>query len=671
MKLSYALLLCLFTFAAADSFSQRPKDKFGDVKPQDFTPSAYAVDSSANAVILFDIGSSSYDADIDGGLAVVFKRHTRIRLLNHNAFDLADRSISMFVSNGFEEKIQSFQAATYNIENGKVQATKVDRASLFQDKVTKNYVVKKFTMPALKEGSIIEIQYELKTPYDRWIRPWNFQGTTPVLWSEYEVTIPEFYDFVFLNQGYRPYDDQKSETGNTVYNVYLSDPSGVQRREMVRVPANTRTQSWVMKNVPALKKESFTTTIDNHISKIEFVLRRLMYPQSAVKDVLGDWFMLSKGLMEDEDFGKPLTQNTGFWKDEIKTLTAGSTTPLDSAKKIFAFVRDNITCSRHEGKYLTNPPKKVYQLKNGNVADVNLLLTTLLLNCGFEAHPTLLSTRDNGKPLDACPLVEKMNYVICQLKIGDKQYLLDASHSKLGFGKLPEECYNGSARVIDKEMPVLIDLSADSLQQSRLTTVFMTNEEKGGVSGTFTCTFSDQESTDLRDKLSKTSLPEYFKDLKKGFLFDLEMSNTAVESLKSYEDPVKVKYNFKFNANDDVIYLNPIFQNDYTENPFKAAERQYPVEMPYAVNETYIMKMDIPKGYAVEEVPKSSRVLLNEDEGMFEYIIEKDASYIQLRSTIRINKANFSQEDYSTLRDFFGYIVKKNSEQIVFKKIKS
>jgi len=35
-----------------------------------------------------------------------------------------------------------------------------------------------------------------------------------------------------------------------------------------------------------------------------------------------------------------------------------------------------------------------------------------------------------------------------------------------------------------------------------------------------------------------------------------------------------------------------------------------------------------------------------------------------------LKKANFVPEDYDTLRDFFAYIVKKQSEQIVFKKKK-
>ena len=69
-------------------------------------------------------------------------------------------------------------------------------------------------------------------------------------------------------------------------------------------------------------------------------------------------------------------------------------------------------------------------------------------------------------------------------------------------------------------------------------------------------------------------------------------------------------------------------------------------------------------------MPKSAKVNLNENEGSFEYIISRSEDVIQLRSTVKLKKANFQMEDYQTLRDFFAYIVKKHSEQIVFKKIK-
>jgi hypothetical protein len=81
--------------------------------------------------------------------------------------------------------------------------------------------------------------------------------------------------------------------------------------------------------------------------------------------------------------------------------------------------------------------------------------------------------------------------------------------------------------------------------------------------------------------------------------------------------------------------------------------------------------MEVPEGYTVDEMPKGAKVLFNDTEGFFEYLLQRNGDNIQFRSRIKLNKANFKPEDYATLRDFFAFIVKKQSEQIVFKKKKS
>jgi hypothetical protein len=37
--------------------------------------------------------------------------------------------------------------------------------------------------------------------------------------------------------------------------------------------------------------------------------------------------------------------------------------------------------------------------------------------------------------------------------------------------------------------------------------------------------------------------------------------------------------------------------------------------MPYAIDETYLLRMDIPAGYVVDELPKQVMVKLNEADG--------------------------------------------------------
>ena len=234
------------------------------------------------------------------------------------------------------------------------------------------------------------------------------------------------------------------------------------------------------------------------------------------------------------------------------------------------------------------------------------------------------------------------------------------------------DCYNGEARTINKDKPYLINLSADSITEAKLTTVFIINDEKGSPSGSFQTTLGNQESYTVREDVKKTSEKDYFKKIQTVYGSDVSIGHQEIDSLTKFDYPVAVHYDFDLKnlLAADVVYFNPMMSEAQRNNPFKALERHYPVEMPYKMDETYVLSMDIPKGYQVDELPKSARVAYNGTDGMFEYLIQKNDRSIQMRVHLKLSRAFFPTEDYSTLRDFFGYVVKKENEQIVFKKIK-
>lgn len=666
-------IICSQFPVIAQKTKDQPKIKFGDVKPEDFAPTVYSIDSNANAVVLADIGDSKFEGNNSGDFSLIFNRIKRIRIINKNGFDEATIEIPLYhsatnVSN--EEKLDKLEAVTYNIENGKVVATPLDKASVFKDKYDEHHTVRKFTFPNIKEGSIIEFRYRIISPFYFNLQPWEFQGSLPRLWSEYSVTVPnDIFDFVFIKGGFLPYTMDTSSSSMETYNLLYTGDGATDRSQTFTLKSNTVTEHWAIENVPSLKPEKFITTLDNYVSRIDFQLKRIKYSETEIVEYMGSWDQLVERLMKDEDFGAGLSSNNAWMNDDLKKVIAGTTDEVDKAKKIYNYFRDNFTCTKDYGKYLDKPLKKAYQDKNGNVADINLLLVAAMRNANLVAAPALVSTRDNGWANEIYPLIGKFNYVICRVKAGDNYYMLDASDTKLGFGKLSPELYNGTARVIDNP-PILVSLMPDSIKESSISSVFMMNDDKN-ISGTVTEQYGNFESIDMRDKLMKMKTDDYIKELKKGYSFDVDISNMEIDSLKIPEEPVSVKFDLKFNLNDeDIVYFNPMLAEVEKSNPFTSADRQYPVEMNSCIDQTYILNMEVPQGYKVDELPKSSRVSLNESEGMFEYIIAESGGRIQLRCRVQINKATFMPEDYQTLRDFYAYIVKKEAESIVFSKIK-
>ena len=192
------------------------------------------------------------------------------------------------------------------------------------------------------------------------------------------------------------------------------------------------------------------------------------------------------------------------------------------------------------------------------------------------------------------------------------------------------------------------------------------------MEGSYTGNLGYYSSLRLRNNIASAGVDGYKNNLKTNWPEDVEISNIQIDSLKKLDDPVALNFDLRLNGfgEADVVYFNPMLGDAIKKNPFVAAERHYPVEMPYTVNDMYTLTMEIPPGYKVDELPQSSRIVLNEEEGMFEYLISADAGTIQMRCHLLLKKANFPKEDYQTLRDFYGFIVKKEAEPIVFKKVK-
>jgi hypothetical protein len=665
MKNFFAILLVL---AINNAFAQKPPEfKFTKITASDLEKKIYAIDSGAGAVVLGDLGISKIVGNRSGWFGFEFKHRKRVHILNKSGYHEGDVEIYLYVSGSTEEKLTSVKAVTYNSQEGKVVETKMEKSAVFTDKLDKNHILKKFTLPNIKEGSIIDFEYTTASDFLFNLEPWTFQGSSPRLWSEYQLSIPEFFGYLFLTQGYHPYFINQKEERNA--NFTVSDARNAGATEYTQITSKVIDYRWAMKDVPELKEESFTSTLRNHVSKIEFQLSEYRYPLTY-RQVMSSWPQVTKEMLEDEDFGKQLSTNNGWMEDDLKPLLVNATTQLEKAKKIYAYVRDNFVCTDHNALYTSQTLKNVLKTKKGNVADLNLLLAAILKHEGIKADPMILSTREHGYTYELYPVMNRFNYVACQAIIDNKTYNLDASRAKLGFGMMPFECYNGWARIINEASSAL-DLSPDSLREKKLT-AYILIDDKGKWAGSMNQQLGAYESYNLRNKIKEEGEENYFKKVQKSYGLEVKTESAKIDSLEIYDAPLSIQHKFTMDPGDeDILYLNPLFGEAQKENPFKSAERRYPVEMPYTFDETIIATIYVPTGFEVEEIPKQIRVKLNEqNEGFFEYAIAQSANIISLRSRVKLDRTFYSPQEYEMLREFFNLIVKKQSEQIVFKKKK-
>ena len=651
--------------AAQDKKSQFPKVGVDDFKPFN-NP---IVDSSTSAVILYDRGSIGFVGNEKGWFSHVYQRRTRIRVLNKKAFNLATVAIRLFSRDDDAEKADNITATTYNLENGAIAESHLEKNDIFQDKQDKNHIAVKFTLPAIREGSIIEYAYTITSDYNFNLPDWEFQSIHyPCLNSEYEVEIPQALFYVVVKQGIHPYAIDKGGEGRATYSVKSKESIGIAMADRDQiVSAATTKHRWVMKDIPPMREDTYISNPNNYVDRIELQLS-MTYNGQDTHDVMNTWKTATEDLLKREDFGQPLYEDNVWLDDLLSRITAGTSDPLLQAKAIYYYLQDHMTCTNHYDNHIRTNLRDVLKKNSGTVGDLNLLLIAMLRQKGLYADPVLLSTREYGFNLSKYPILDRLNYVIARLPIAGHVYYLDIAHPQLGFGQLDGSCYNGHARIISMKDSGSVYFEPDSLHEKKTTIVFVSNGEKG-MGGSYQSSMDMQSSYHVRQRINELGIKEYFKRIQTAYGDDIIVSNMNIDSLDKREDPVTIRYEFSMKqaAGESMFYLNPFFGEAIRENPFRAVERKYPVEMPHTTDNVYLFNFEVPKGYQVEEIPKSAKVVFNGDQGLFEYLIEKRDNMIQLKCRLKLDKASFSADDYASLRDFFAFVVKKENEQIVLK----
>lgn len=685
MKLNLIVALLAFFYASTlISAQDKIPVKFGKVEAADFDLTRFKYDSGAPVFIIAEAGHTGFAINKEQQFSLEFKFQKRFKILNKEGFDAASFSIALYHEGADAEKLLDLRAVTYNLVNGKPVETKLGKDDVFTETLSKNWVLKKFTLPAVKEGSLIEVSYNITSNYIFNLQSWSFQGIYPRAWSEYEVEIPEYFRYAEIDQGFQPFAVNSQQKTQQVFTFtsqtsVATEPSGMNAlldapRKLVsggdkyNLTPVVNVHRWVLKDAPGLKPENYISSVSNYFNRVEFQLRAVQYPDQPEKQILESWAATSRELLDDENFGAALSKTNNWLDDEMKAVTTGATSANDKARKIFRFLRNNFTATGH-GLYLTANPRETFKSRKGNVADINLLLAAMLRHEQISAEPVILSTRDNGYTHELYPILTRFNYVIVRTVIGDSVFLLDASDPHTAFNHLPLVCYNGHSRLVNAANPLPVYLSADSVHENRKTTVFIENDEKGNWVGTIRSDLGYYGSAELRNTFRTEGKEKFFNSLKAAFPFEITMQQPVLENETDDENPMAFSFDFDFkmSKNEPVIYFAPMITEQIKTNPLRSAERKYPVEMPYCRVSEYVANIDIPAGYELDEMPKPEKIVFNGTDGVYEYLIQKNGNTIMLQCRLSLDRADFGPDEYNGLRDFYDKIVRKQNEQIVFR----
>lgn len=627
--------------------------KFGKVEITEFETRGSGPDSAAIAVVLFDVGSGYFQISAKGGLAYVFERHTRYKINHKDGYDYGNMELQLYKNGGSENILDGMEAATYNLENGKIVTSKLTRDAKFSEKQDKNYTKKKFALPNVKEGSIVEYKYKITSDFIFTLRPWYFQRSIPTLISYFSVTIPEYYRYKSRMGGYVALNPRQERINGSDGIAYLK-------------------LSYLANHIPALKEEGFITTTEDYISKVGFELSSVSVPGEVYKEFTSTWPKIVAGLKEDESFGGFIGKRN-YSKTILADIIKAETKPDTVLQMIFNYVKKNIKWNGHHSIYASgNNAKNVLEKRSGNSSDINLCLLTLLKEAGIQASPVLLSTRDNGAH-PGFPMLTDFNNVILEAEIGDQKILLDATDidhcpGLIGYANLNHEGLKVNLQATDAAW---IKLEEDQ-QSRRNITLMLTLDQENKLTGKQIAVSTRYEALKRRSKYhSATSEADFLKEYKTERP-GLGLKNYEIKNLDNHSDPLTEIMDIVIEDNveeaGNLAYFTPLLFEKTSENPFKLEERKFPVDFAYPVEESFRMTLEFPENYQLDKTPKNEKVILPGETAVFTFTFAAEKNKLIVMSKIAVKKALFSPEEYHYLKELFKNIVRKQSEQIVFKK---
>ncbi len=634
----------------------------------------------ADAAVLYREYSVKTNYSQSKGFELSTSVFERIKIYNAEGFDWGTIRVKTYNHLEDREQMGDIRAATYNLVDGSVKKDKLKGSQVFEERINDYYVATKFTLPNLKAGSIIEVEYTIESPFVS-IDDIDLQYTIPIKKLVVDVKVPDRYVYkTYPNpQASLAYSFKESDknieitfreqsglgTLNRNGNISSSDGRGLKNKS-----GSYQERRYLMEevNVPPLKEQGFVDNIRNYQARSIWELSLIKNPNGIPKNYSTSWDAVTKSIYENDKFVNQLNKSD-YYENDLSTAIKGIEDPVKKMNAIFNFVQQKVLWNNTYGYFPAKGVKKAYKEGEGSVGDINLMLASMLQSQNITASPVLVSTKNNGVPL--FPTRYGFNYLIVKAEIAGKSYLMDATDSFAYVGLLPERAMNWQGRLINRDGTSGWVALYPNFMSNALT--YVQAEIKDGAFEIKTRErLSQHYANDYRNQYYKKSNETQVEALDENGE-SVTFSNFEVKDLETRKEHLTRSYDAKSpslleDINGD-LYFSPMLIFAQKENPFKDDNRLYPLFFEYQKSHKYNITIKIPEGYKVTSLPEQSKAEIAGGAAGYSYLISETATSIQLAVTMDINKPILVAEDYQYIKAMFSQIVEKESEKVVLSKI--
>jgi len=647
-------LFILLLLISSTVFSQKSKIyTLGEITPEEHALNVYEKDTTANALFLYENGETHFKISRDR-LIMSTTYYAKVKIFNKDGNDNATIEIPIRHNKERSEKIVNIKGYTHNSQ----RRIALNPKNVFTDKVNEYRSIVKFTMPDIKEQSIIEYEYTKESPFFFNFTGWPFQTNIPKLYSRFHAFIPGNFVYNRSLIGSKKLSKNEAEIKKKCFHI----PRAIKE-------ADCEELTYVMNEIPAFIEEDYMLSKENYISRIKFEISEFYGFDGIKHKYTKSWKDVDKEFRKEKSIGKQL-KKIDYIEKRLPQELYDVNDQLAKAQKTYNFIKDHFTWNNKTRLFNDVNVKEAFDNKIGNSTEINIALINALNAVGLNADIVLVSTRDNGLPLKLHPVITGFNYAIAKIDIDGKTYLLDATNKLLPFGMIPYKTLNGYGRVMDFDNESYwIDIKPIKNNQTRIS-MNLKMDEEGNFEGLLNKSYNGYKAIEKRDEIKIVTEEKYLEDIEdrdENLIINSYKNSNLDEIDKSLKELFNIQIESEIDGN--LVILNPFINSKISKNPFQLKERTYPVDFGYPSSFQFTLSLKIPVNYKVSTLPEDLALKLPNSSGNYTFNIGAKNNIITMISRFKINKAYFVPEEYLYLKEFYTQIVKTQNSLITLEKI--
>jgi len=655
--------LVILLLSITTSIAQPDPIEWGRLSTSDLSMSNYSQDTTSPGLILCDYGNLSIEI-IDNQYKIVFTHFKRIKIFKKAAY--SEANVELPFNKSDKETIVDIKAESFSPSPlAGSQVIVLKDQDILEKEIDENWSKKVFAIPGVTEGSVIEYSYTLISSDFFNYRIWNFQSSLPCLWSELRAELSGIYNYMVLMHNIKDslFINEKTNGFKTIPDQMLSNTS-------IRIPIRVKCTHgrYVMKDIPPLVEEPFITCLQDYRMEVRFQLYSISRPYNNQLNIIRSWPEFVQRLNEDPTFGLWIGKETALNELVIRIIKDVSS-PEMKMRAIYDYVRTHF---RWNGEFRVLAKKTFDQVineKNGNSAELNLLLVHMLNLSGLHAVPIIISTRLHGKVQKEFPILNQFNNTICSVIADTTSFFLDVTDPFRPFNLVATEDINSLGLAIDGNSYKWKTISGTFLTK-RNSLLTMRIDLFGNIKGDMVIYETGYFAQNRRENLASLEKGKFIDYLLSFFTLDLKVDTYSISKQDEIESPLKITVSFTakkaidYMFQKEIIYFDAMIFNNMRINPLKQLTRNYPIDFPYPYEESSTLVVQVPKGYTFEELPQDEHFIVPDESAEFQFQVFNTTKVFQVKSDLKLRKASFSVVEYPDLKLLFDLMVQKNSEQV-------